>query len=82
MKISNIAICNYAHNHVSTRYTCRQKLNDKETANTTTVTITKRSALTIEAPAVVMTAAAIAVALLGLHIQALCPQFVYVILNF
>ena len=51
------------------------------TAATTTVTITKRPALTMAAPAVVVTAAAIAVALLGLHIQFLCLQFLYVILN-
>jgi len=42
---------------------------------------TKKPALTIAAPAAVMTAAAIAVVLLGLHIQILCLQFVYVILN-
>ena len=42
---------------------------------------TKKPALTIAAPAAVMTAAAIAVVLLGLHIQVLCLQFVYVILN-
>jgi hypothetical protein len=47
---------------------------------TMTVT-TKKPALTIAAPAAVMTAAAIAVVLLGLHIQLLCLQFVYVILN-
>lgn len=58
-------------------------MNTKKTAvaTTTTVTITKRPALTIAAPAAFMTAAAIAVALLGLHIQVLCLQFVYVILN-
>lgn len=58
-------------------------MNYKKTvvATTTTVTITKRPALTIAAPAAVMTAAAIAIALLGLHIQVLCLQFVYVILN-
>jgi len=42
---------------------------------------TKKPALTIAACAVVMTAAATALALLGLHIQILCLQFVYVILN-
>jgi hypothetical protein len=42
---------------------------------------TKKPALTIAAPAAVMTAAAIAVVLFGLHIQVLCLQFVYVILN-
>lgn len=47
---------------------------------TMTVT-TKKPALTKAAPAAVMTAAAIAIALLGLHIQVLCLQFVYVILN-
>ena len=47
---------------------------------TMTVT-TKKPALTIATPAAVMTAAAIAVVLLGLHIQVLCLQFVYVILN-
>ena len=47
---------------------------------TMTVT-TKKPALTIAACAVVMTAAATALALLGLHIQILCLQFVYVILN-
>jgi recombinational DNA repair protein RecT len=66
---SNVAICVYSYNHVNARYTCRQKLNYKETvATTTTVTITKRPALTIAAPAAVMTAAAIAAALLGLPI--------------
>jgi hypothetical protein len=42
---------------------------------------TKKPALTIAACAVVMTAAATALALLGLHIQILCLQFVYVVLN-
>jgi uncharacterized membrane protein len=42
---------------------------------------TKKPALTIAAPAAFMTAVAIAVVLLGLHIQVLCLQFVYVILN-
>ena len=47
-----------------------------------TMTVTsKKPALTIAACAVVMTAAATALALLGLHIQILCLQFVYVILN-
>jgi hypothetical protein len=79
---SNVGICIYTYNHANARYTCRQKLNNKETATTTTtVTITKRPALTIAAPAAVMTAVAIAVALLGLHIQVLCLQFVHVILN-
>jgi len=41
---------------------------------------TPRPALTIAAAAV-MTAALTAVTLLGLHIQILCLQFVYVILN-
>jgi hypothetical protein len=79
---SNVGICIYSYNHANARYTCRQKLNNKETATTTTtVTITKRPALTIAAPVAVMTAVAIAVALLGLHIQVLCLQFVHVILN-
>ena len=79
---SNVGICIYSYNHTNARYTCRQKLNKKETATTTTtVTITKRPALTIAAPAAAMTAVAIAVALLGLHIQVLCLQFVHVILN-
>jgi hypothetical protein len=79
---SNVGICIYSYNHTNARYTCRQKLNNKETATTTTtVTITKRPALTIAAPAAAMTAVAIAVALLGLHIQVLCLQFVHVILN-
>ena len=60
-------------------------MNTKETevAATTTrpVMITKRPALMITASGAVMTAVAIAVALLGLHIQVLCLQFVYVILN-
>jgi hypothetical protein len=80
----NVGICIYYYNHANARYTCRQKLNNKETATATataTATITTRPALTIAAPAAVMTAAAIAVALLGLHIQVLCLQFVYVILN-
>ena len=78
---SNDGICIYSYNHTNARYTCRQ-LNNKETATTTTtVTITKRPSLTIEATAAVMTAVAIAVALLGLHIQVLCLQFVYFILN-
>jgi hypothetical protein len=77
----NVGICIYYYNHANARYTCRQKLNNKETAAAATVTITTRPALTIAAPAAVMTAAAIAVALLGLHIQVLCLQFVYVILN-
>jgi len=78
---SNVGICIYSYNHANARYTCRQKLNNKETAATTaTVTIT-RPALTLAAPAAVMTAAAIAVALLGLHIQFLCLQFLYIILN-
>jgi hypothetical protein len=42
---------------------------------------TKKPALTIAACAVLMTAAATALALLGLHIQILCLQFVYVVLN-
>jgi len=42
---------------------------------------TKKPALTIAACVVVMTAAATALALLGLHIQILCLQFVYVVLN-
>ena len=54
-------------------------MNNNQTM-TTTVT-TKKPALTIAACAVVMTAAATALALLGLHIQILCLQFVYVILN-
>ena len=36
---------------VNTRYTWRQKLNNKETAATTTVMITKRPSLAIAAPA-------------------------------
>lgn len=80
---SRVGICIYSYNHANARYTCRQKLNNKRgTALTTTVTITKRPALTIAAPAAVMTAAAIAVGLLGLHIQVLCLQFVHVILNY
>ena len=47
---------------------------------TMTVT-TKKPAMTIAACAVVMTAAATALALLGLHILILCLQFVHVILN-
>jgi hypothetical protein len=45
-----------------------------------TVTAT-RPALRILATAAVMTVASTALALLGLHIQILCLQFVYVILN-
>lgn len=57
-------------------------MNDKKiTTTTTTITVTKRPYLTISVPTAVMTAAAIAVVLLGLHIQVLCLQFVYVILN-
>jgi hypothetical protein len=55
-------------------------LNNKKTA-AATVTITARPALTIVAAAAVMTAAATAVALLGLHIQIVCLQFGYAILN-
>jgi len=76
---SRCGICVYPYNHAHARYTCRQKLNNNQTM-TMTVT-TKKPALTIAAPAAVMTAAAIAVVLLGLHIQFLCLQFVYVILN-
>lgn len=64
-------------------HTFRQKLNNKEIATTftTTITVTKRPSLTIVAPAAVMTAAAIAVILLGLHIQVLCLQLVHIILS-
>ena len=75
---SKVGICLYAYNHANASYTCGQKLNNKKSV-TMTVT-TPRPALTIAA-AVVMTAAITAVALLGLHIQILCLQFVYVILN-
>ena len=76
---SRTGICIYYYNHVNARYTCRQKLNNNQTI-TITVT-TKKPALTVAACAVLMTAAATALALLGLHIQILCLQFVYVILN-
>ena len=57
-------------------------MNNKEITTTiATIAVTKRPSLTIAAPAAVLTAAAIAAALLGLHIQVLCLQFVYVILN-
>jgi hypothetical protein len=78
---SNIGICIYSYKRANARYACRQKLNDKKTAPTTTVTITKRPALVIAAPAAVMVATAITVGLLGLHIQVLCLQFVHVVLN-
>jgi len=55
-------------------------LNNKETAATTTVMITKRPSLAIAAPAAVIMAATIAVAIFGLHIQVLCLQLVHIIL--
>jgi hypothetical protein len=76
----NVGICTYSYNHINTRYRCRQKLNNKKIA-AATVTITTRPALTIVATAAVITAAATAVALLGLHIQIVCLQFVHAILN-
>ena len=54
-------------------------MNNKHT-ETTTVTAT-RPTLRILATTAVMTAVATALVLLGLHIQILCLQFVYVILN-
>ena len=55
-------------------------MNNKQT-ETTTVTAT-RPTLRILATTAVMTAVATALVLLGLHIQILCLQFVYVILNY
>ena len=54
-------------------------MNNKQT-ETTTVTAT-RPTLRILATTAVMTAVVTAIVLLGLHIQILCLQFVYVILN-
>jgi hypothetical protein len=76
---SNVGICIYPYNHANARYTCRQTLNNNQTMTMTGTT--KKPALTIAACAVLMTAAATALALLGLHIQILCLQFVYVVLN-
>ncbi|MGB7955607.1 MAG: hypothetical protein WCF23_16650 [Candidatus Nitrosopolaris sp.] len=56
-----------------------QKLDSKQT-ETATVPAT-RPTLRILTTAAIMTAVATALALLGLHIQILCLQFVYVILN-
>ena|GEM_PF-6501373 len=56
-----------------------QELDSKQT-ETATVPAT-RPTLRILATAAIMTAVATALALLGLHIQILCLQFVYVILN-
>ena len=56
-----------------------QKLDNKQT-ETSTVPAT-RPTLRMLATAAVMTAVATALAVLGLHIQILCLQFVYVILN-
>lgn len=54
-------------------------MNNKQT-ETTTVTAT-RPTLRMLATTAVMTAVATALVLLGLHIQILCLQFVYVVLN-
>lgn len=54
-------------------------MNNKQ-RETTTVTTTRPN-LRILATTAVMTAVATALVLLGLHIQILCLQFVYVILN-
>jgi hypothetical protein len=75
---SKDGICVYPYNLANARYACRQKLNNKKSL-TMTVT-TARPTLTIAAAAV-MTAAITVLPLLGLHIQILCIQFVYVILN-
>ncbi len=56
-----------------------QKLDSKQT-ETATVPAT-RPTLRILATVAIMTAVATALALLGLHIQILCLQFAYVILN-
>jgi hypothetical protein len=76
---SKDGICVYPYNYANARYACRQKLNNKKSL-TITVT-TPRPTLTIAAAAV-MTAAISVLALQGLHIQILCLQFVYVILNY
>ena len=54
-------------------------MNNKQT-ETATVTAT-RPTLRILATTAVMTAVATAIVLLGLHIQILCLQFVFVVLN-
>ena len=71
-------ICVYPYNHANARYIYRQKLNNKKSV-TMTVT-TPRPTLAIAAAAV-MTASITVLALLGVHIQILCLQFIYVILN-
>lgn len=70
--VSNLIIMSMHDIHI-------QKLDNKQT-ETSTVPAT-RPTLRMLATAAVMTAVATALAVLGLHIQILCLQFVYVILN-
>ncbi len=75
---SRIGICVYSYNYARARYTCRQKLINK---NSVPMTVTiPRPTLTIVSAAV-MAAAITVLVPLGLHVQILCLQFVCIILN-
>jgi hypothetical protein len=75
---SKDGICVYPYNHANARYACRQKLNNKKSL---TMTVTTPRPTLMIAAAAVMTAAITVLALLGVHIQILCLQVVYAILN-